>query len=70
MPERADEAMDTSDEARESLLKEAATLWAAAESAPAGAADGVAPPIGPDPAVGEVGDPPGFLAAYYRFVPA
>jgi glutamate dehydrogenase len=70
MPERADEAMDTSDEARESLLKEAAALWAAAETAPAEAADGVVPPVGPASAVGEVGDLAGFLAAYYRFVPA
>src|SRR5262245_26415014 len=68
MPERADGATDTSDEARDSLLEQAAALWAAATSAPAGAADGVAPPDGP--AAGDVGDLAGFLAAYYRFVPA
>ena len=70
MPERADGASDTSDEARDSLLEQAAALWAAAMSAPADAPDDVAPPAGPGPAPGEVGDPAGFLAAYYRFVPA
>ena len=70
MPERADGATDTSDEARDSLLEQAAALWAAGESAPADAADGVVPPVGQGPAAGEVGDLPGFLAAYYRFVPA
>ena len=70
MPERAEGASDTSDEARDSLLEQAAALWAAATSAPADAPDDVAPPAGPGPAPGEVGDPAGFLAAYYRFVPA
>ncbi len=57
MPERADGASETSDEAREPLLAEAATLWADPGA-------GV-PPGDPGQAVG---DPPGFLAAYYRFV--
>ena len=58
MPELADNAMETSDEAREPLLAEAAGLWAD----PAGV---VAPPGDPGKAIGER---PAFLAAYYRLV--
>jgi glutamate dehydrogenase len=58
MPERADEARGTSDEARDALLAEAAVLWAAGD-------DGVAPPGDPGQAVG---DPAAFLDAYYRLV--
>ena len=68
MPELADEARDTSDEAKEPLLAEAATLWAdsSADSVPDAGGDGVAPPGDPG---GAVGDLPGFLGAYYRLFP-
>jgi glutamate dehydrogenase len=56
MPERVDEARDTSDEATEPLLAEAATLWKAGAVAP------------PEEADRAVGDLPGFLGAYYRLV--
>ncbi len=61
MPERPDEARDTSDEAREPLFAEAAALWADG----GGADRAVAPPGDPGKAVG---DRRGFLDAYYRFV--
>jgi glutamate dehydrogenase len=67
MPERAAEAMQTSDDTREELLAKAAALWApghdgaAAEVAP----DGAAPPGDLGQAVGDLA---GFLAAYYRLV--
>jgi glutamate dehydrogenase len=60
MPDRTDEVQQTSDEARESMLATAATLWAKAD-------DGVAPPGDPGRAVGDLS---GFLQAYYRFVAA
>jgi glutamate dehydrogenase len=60
MPDRADEVQQTSDEARESLLAAAARMWATAD-------DEVAPPGDPGQAVGDL---PGFLGAYYRFIAA
>ncbi len=66
MPERADEAMATSDDTRDETQAEiaaAAQLWAAG--------DGIAPPGSPGAAVDVrkvVGDLPGFLAAYYHLV--
>src|SRR6201987_987869 len=56
MPERADEARETSDDTREALLAEAAALWAAQDSE-------VGPPGDPGRAIGDL---PGFLSAYYR----
>jgi glutamate dehydrogenase len=58
MPELLDEARDTSDEAREPLLAEAAVLWADAAAALARGGDTGA----------AVGDLPGFLRAYFRLV--
>ena len=58
MPERADEARETSDDTREALLAEAAALWAAQDGA-------VGPPGDPGRAMGDL---PGFLGAYYRLV--
>jgi glutamate dehydrogenase len=61
MLERADEARGASDEAMKPLVAEAATLWAIADTEEK--EDGVAPAAGPEAAVG---DPVGFLGAYYR----
>jgi glutamate dehydrogenase len=61
MPERADEARDTSDEATEPLVAEAAKLWAAGD-------DAVAPPDDTGVLAAAVGDLAGFLGAYYRRV--
>jgi glutamate dehydrogenase len=58
MPERADEARETSDVTREALLAEAAALWAADDGE-------VAPPGDPGRAVGDLA---AFLGAYYRLV--
>ena len=58
MPERADEARETSDDTREALLAEAAALWAAQDGE-------VGPPGDPGRATGDL---PGFLSAYYRLV--
>ena len=58
MPERADEARETSDDTREALLAEAAALWADQDGA-------VGPPGDPGRAMGDL---PGFLGAYYRLV--
>jgi len=58
MPERADEARETSDDIREAVLAEAAALLAATDGE-------VGPPGDPGKAVG---DQPGFLGAYYRLV--
>ena len=76
MPERAAEAMQTSDDTREELIAKAAALWAAAPGAAAPPADGTA--AAGDPAAKDtappadlgqaVGDLPGFLTAYYRLV--
>ncbi|HLH82414.1 MAG TPA: NAD-glutamate dehydrogenase [Trebonia sp.] len=60
MPERADEARDTSDETRQALLAEAAALWAAGDG-------DVAPPGDSGRAIGDLA---GFLGAYYRLVAA
>ena len=58
MPERADEARETSDDTREALLAEAAALWAAQDGE-------VWPPGNSGRAMGDL---PGFLGAYYRLV--
>src|ERR1700757_1051679 len=58
IPERADEARETSDDTREALLAEAGALWAAQGSE-------VGPPGDPGRAIGDL---PGFLSAYYRLV--
>ena len=58
MPERADEARETSDDTREALLAEAAALWAPRDGE-------VGPPGDPGRAIGDL---PGFLSAYYRLV--
>ena len=72
MPERAAEAIEASDDIREELVAKAATLWAPGHDGPgydsAAAqvtADGATAPRDPGESVGE---PAGFLAAYYRLV--
>jgi glutamate dehydrogenase len=62
MPERADEARGTSDEAMEPLVVEAAKLWAE------DADDAMAPPPDTEDLSAAVGDLGGFLGAYYRRV--
>jgi glutamate dehydrogenase len=62
MPERADEARGTSDEAMEPLVAEAAKLWAQ------DADKAVAPPGDTRDLRAAVGDLGGFLGAYYRRV--
>jgi glutamate dehydrogenase len=71
MPERAAEAMQTSDDTREELIARAAALWApvpggAADQGAVAAADGsIAPPGDPGRATGDL---PAFLTAYYRLI--
>jgi glutamate dehydrogenase len=60
MPERAAETSQVLDDTREELIAKTVGEWPAANG-------GVAPPGGLGRAVG---DPPGFLSAYYRFVAA
>ena len=60
MPERAAEISQVSDDTREELIAKTAGEWPAANG-------GVAPPGDLGRAVGDL---PGFLAAYYRFVAA
>jgi glutamate dehydrogenase len=62
MPERADEARGTSDEAMEPLVADAAKLWAQ------DADNAVAPPGDSRELRAAVGDLGGFLGAYYRRV--
>jgi glutamate dehydrogenase len=62
MPERADEARGTSDEAMEPLVAEAAKLWAE------DADDAIGPPGDTGGLSAAMGDLGGFLSAYYRRV--
>lgn len=60
MPERAAETSQVSDDTREELIAKTAGEWPASNG-------GVAPPGDLGRAVGDL---PGFLTAYYRFVAA